>query len=291
MGQELAESFPEAMAVWQMAERSLGMPIRGIAWDGTSDALARTEVTQPALLTAEVAALRVVQCELVSVSAAAGHSLGEYAALVAAEAISFEDAVRLVRIRGEAMQRAAEHAGGGMAAVIGADEVALEALCAEIGGVAPANINAPGQVVVSGTDAALAALESRSKEIRARRVLRLNVAGPFHSEAMGPAALAVEEALIGVAVRTPILPVYANVTGQPADGPTEIRANLKAQVTGRVRWVETIRNMTASGITDFVELGPGKVLAGLIKRIDADANVYSVGDLASLKGFKEALAQ
>lgn len=183
------------------------------------------------------------------------------------------------------MQAAAERSGGSMAAVIGAEESDLEALCAEIGGIAPANINAPGQIVVSGTDAGLAALEARGKEIRARRVLRLNVAGPFHSPAMAPAADAVSDALSGVAVNDPCLPVYANVTARPETTASEVCANLSAQVVGRVRWVEIIRNMTSDGVLNFLELGPGAVLAGLIKRIQPDATVFSVGDPASLETF------
>jgi [acyl-carrier-protein] S-malonyltransferase len=290
MGRALAEAFPQALDVWSQAERTLGIPLRELAWQGAPEALARTDLTQPALLTAEIAVLRVVESRGVTACATAGHSLGEYAALVAAGALSFVDALKIVSIRGKAMQAAAETADGGMAAVIGADEVALEALCAEIGNVAPANINAPGQIVVSGTNAALRVLEARGKEIRARRVLRLNVAGPFHSPAMVPAAEAVAEALKAVSIANPAVPVYANVTALPESGAAEIAGNLIAQVTGRVRWAETVRNLTASGVTRFVELGPGAVLAGLVKRIDADATVYSVGDPESLESFLKAVA-
>jgi [acyl-carrier-protein] S-malonyltransferase len=264
----------------------LSLPVRDIAWNGSAEALARTDVTQPCLLTAEVAALRVVESLGVKPVATAGHSLGEYAALVAAGALSFCDAVKIVRIRGEAMQSAAEHAGGSMAAVIGAEENDLSALCAEIGGIDIANVNAPGQIVVSGSEAGLAALETRGKEIKARRVLRLNVAGPFHSPAMAPAAEAVASALTSVDVRDPNVAVFANVTAKPTTTATEVRANLTAQVVGRVRWVESIRNVSATGVLNFLELGPGTVLAGLIKRIQPDATVFSVGDPASLESFK-----
>jgi [acyl-carrier-protein] S-malonyltransferase len=286
MGQALAEAHPAAMATWEQAEDALNLPVRDIAWYGDAEALARTDVTQPCLLTAEVAALQVIREFGLKPVAAAGHSLGEYAALVAAGALSFSDAVRIVRVRGQAMQDAAERSGGGMAAVIGADEGELEALCAEIGGIALANINAPGQVVVSGTDAGLAALEARGKEIKARRVLRLNVAGPFHSPAMQPAAESVASALVSVTIHDPRIPVYANVTALPEATAAEVRANLGAQVTGRVRWVDSIRNMASAGVLYYLELGPGTVLAGLIKRIRPDATVFSVGDPTSLESFK-----
>ena len=286
MGKALAEAYPAAMAIWEEAEAALNLPVRKIAWHGTPEALARTDVTQPCLLTAEVAALRVIQNLGLAPIATAGHSLGEYAALVAADVLSFEDAVRIVRIRGEAMQIAAEHAGGGMAAVIGAEEGDLEALCAEIGGISLANINAPGQIVVSGSDTGLAALAVRGKEIKARRVLRLNVAGPFHSPAMAPAAFAVATALESVALNDPRVTVYANATGQPEETTVQVRANLVDQIVGRVRWTQIIRNMTGAGVLNYVELGPGAVLAGLIKRIQPNATVVSVGDPTSLDVFK-----
>lgn len=289
MGRALAEAHPEAMAVWDKAGKVLGIPLKETAWNGPEEALTRTDMAQPALLTAGVAALRVVEGLGLNPRSAAGHSLGEYTALVACAGLTFPDALRIVRIRGEAMQAAAEAAGGGMAAVLGADVGALEQLCGEIGGVAPANINAPGQVVVSGTDEGLTALEARVKEIKARRVVRLNVAGPFHSPAMAPAAEAVAEALQTVTVENPVSPVYANVTARQELTAAEVRANLVAQITGRVRWLETIENMVSDGNTRFVELGPGNVLAGLVRRIAPDVEVFSVGDPDSLAAFREAV--
>jgi [acyl-carrier-protein] S-malonyltransferase len=171
-----------------------------------------------------------------------------------------------------------------MAAVIGGDEAALASLCEEIGGVAPANVNAPGQIVVSGTDEALQALSERAKEIGARRVLRLNVAGPFHSPAMAPAAEAVSAALGGTEFREASVPVYTNVTAKPQSSASELSRMLVEQVTGRVLWADTIRNMVGDGITDFVEMGPGTVLAGLMKRIAPD-------DMASLNAFLEVAGQ
>jgi [acyl-carrier-protein] S-malonyltransferase len=262
--------------------------VKDTAWNGPEEALTRTDMTQPALLTAGVAALRVLERMGFSPRAAAGHSLGEYTALVACASLKFSDALRLVRIRGEAMQAAAEASGGGMAAVLGADIEALESLCAELGNVAPANINAPGQVVVSGTDEGLSALEARAKEIKARRVVRLNVAGPFHSPAMAPAAQAVADALRGVTVEDPVSPVYANVTARQEKTASEVRANLVSQVTGQVRWSATIENMIEDGNTHFLEIGTGSVLAGLIRRIAPQVEVFSVGDPESLAAFREA---
>lgn len=289
MGRALAEAHPEAMAVWDEADTALGIPLKDTAWNGPEDALTRTDIAQPALLTASVAALRVVERLGLNPRAAAGHSLGEYSALVAVASLKFRDALRLVRLRGQAMQAAAETAGGGMAAVLNADEDLLRAVCADIGGVAPANLNAPGQVVVSGSSEGLAALEARAKEIRARRVVRLNVAGPFHSPAMAPAAEAVRAALDTVVVQDPVSPVYANVTARHEGSAAEVKANLIAQVTGQVRWHETVTNMVADGNTHFLELGPGAVLTGLIRRIYPEAVVQSVGDPETLAALQEAM--
>ncbi|HEY3266424.1 MAG TPA: ACP S-malonyltransferase [Armatimonadota bacterium] len=288
MGKALAEAHPEAMAVWDEAERSLGIPLKEIAWSGPAETLTRTDIAQPALLTASIATLRVLERLGWSPNATAGHSLGEYSALVAAAALRFSDAVKVVRTRGEAMQKAAEASGGGMAAVLGASNEALAALCREIGDIVPANINAPGQVVVSGSEAGLAALDARRKEIGARRVARLTVAGPFHSPAMAPAADAVRDALNIIAIQDPVCSVYANVTARQEWTSAEVRANLIAQVTGQVRWEETVLNMCADGHNHFVEVGPGSVLAGLIRRISADAVVHSVGDPESLEAFRAA---
>lgn len=287
MGRELAEANTAAMSVWIDSELALALPMREIAWGGSAEQIGRTDVTQPALLTAEIAVLRVLEAEGLEPCATAGHSLGEYAALVAAESLHFTDAVRIVRARGEAMQLAAESAGGGMAAVIGGEEDVVAALCDRIGGVAPANINAPGQVVVSGTDEGLAELVVRAREIGIRRVVRLTVAGPFHSPAMAPAARAVSQALAESNLIEPSVPVYTNVSATRQTVAADLARMLVEQVTGRVLWSATIRNMVADGIRNFVELGPGNVLAGLVRRIDPDVTVYSVGDVGSLEAFLE----
>lgn len=290
MGEELARACPEAKGVWEQANTILGFDLSAVAWQGPEEELTRTDVAQPALLTAEVAALKVLESRGVCASAAAGHSLGEYGALVSACCLSFADALTAVRLRGEAMQAAATESAGGMAAVLGADPTLLEALCREIGGVSPANLNAPGQVVVSGTNDALDMLESRHKETGARRFVRLKVSGAFHSTAMLPAAEAVRNALQSVEIRDPGIPVYANVTAREQATASEVRDNLVAQVTARVRWQETIENMVADGLDRFVEVGPGTVLAGLIRKITPVSSIWSVGDTTTLKEFEEAIA-
>jgi [acyl-carrier-protein] S-malonyltransferase len=288
MGRELAEAHPEAMAVWDAADRTLGIPVKETAWNGPVEALTRTDMAQPALLAAGVAALRVVERLGFSPAATAGHSLGEYAALVASGSLQLNDALQLVRTRGVAMQAAAESTGGGMAAVLGAETSAVEALCREVGNVVAANLNSPGQVVISGADAAIDAVAARIKEIGGRHVKRVAVAGAFHSPAMAPAAETMRAALARTLFQKAQSPVYANVTARQERQPAMIRENLVAQVTGQVRWEETIRQMVANGYTQFLELGPGHVLAGLIRRIEPRAMIYSVGDPASLAVFEQA---
>lgn len=291
MGRALAKARPEAMAVWDEAKDVLGFDLTATAWEGPEEALTRTDIAQPALLTASIAAFRVLEPLKLRVSALAGHSAGEYAALVAAGSLTFSDAMRVIRARGEAMQKASEYAQGGMAAVLGADSHILEALCEETGGVVPANLNAPGQVVVSGTAEALDALEDRAKAAGARRFIRLKVAGPFHSPAMAPAAEAVRAALTAVNVQDPVIPIYSNVTAMPAIMADEVRSNLIAQVTGRVRWEETIRNIASAGTNRFVELGVGRVLTGLVQKIHPSAEVHAVSDPETLASFLEAIEE
>lgn len=290
MGRELAEAQPAAMRVWDEAERTLGLPLKSIAWDGPEDVLTRTENAQPALLTASVAAMRVVEHVFgITARAAAGHSAGEYAALVAASSLHMPDALKVIRARGEAMAEAGRQAGGGMAAVLGADTEILCRVVDETEGVVIANLNGPGQVVVSGTEDGLAALEFRIGETGARRFVRLNVAGPFHSPAMEPAAAAVQRALDAVVVHDPVAPVYANVTARQEIGAAEVKANLVRQVTGQVRWEQTIRNMVSDGYTHYVELGAGNVLTGLIRRIDREVVSLPLNNLETLEGFRKAL--
>jgi [acyl-carrier-protein] S-malonyltransferase len=288
MGKDLAEAHPEAMAVWDLADKTLGIPVKDTAWNGPEEALVQTDMAQPALLAAGVAVFRVLERLGLRPAATAGHSLGEYSALVAAGSLQYPEALRLVRARGVAMRAAAEAAGGGMAAVLGADPHRLDFLCRQIGNVAPANLNAPGQIVVSGADAALEALSARVKETGAKRLVRLPVSGGFDSPAMAPAAETMRTTLESALFQNAQSPVYANVTARQERKPIVIRENLEAQITGQVRWEDTIRNMFRDGYTHFVELGPGQVLAGLIRRIQPMAVVYSVGDPDSLAAFRGA---
>lgn len=289
MGKALAEAHPEAMAAWDVADKTLGIPVKETAWNGPEDALTQTDMAQPALLAAGVAVFRVLERLGLRPAANAGHSLGEYSALVASGSLQYPEALRLVRARGVAMKAAAEATGGGMAAVLGADAGRLDFLCRQIGNVVPANLNAPGQIVVSGTDAALSALAERAKaEAGAKKVVRLPVSGAFHSPAMAPAAESMRKTLEAALFQNTQTPVYANVTARQERWPIDIRENLVAQITGQVRWEDTIIHMFRNGFTHFVELGPGQVLAGLIRRIQPMAVVYSVGDPDSLAAFRGA---
>lgn len=289
MGQALAEAHPEAMAAWDIADKTLGLPVKETAWSGPEEALKQTDMAQPALLAAGVAAFRVLERLGLRPAATAGHSLGEYSALVASGSLQYPEALHLVRKRGEEMKAAADSAGGGMAAVLGADAIRLEFLCRQIGNVVPANLNAPGQIVVSGSDAGLDSLSARAKdEAGAKKVVRLPVSGAFHSPAMGPAAEAMRRPLEAALFQNAQTPVYANVTARQERWPVEIRENLLAQITGQVRWEETVCRMFQNGFTHFVELGPGQVLAGLIRRIQPMAVVHSVGDPDSLAAFRGA---
>jgi [acyl-carrier-protein] S-malonyltransferase len=239
--------------------------------------------TQPAILTTSIATLAAIRATFPSLPApafAAGHSLGEYSALVAAGVLSLEDAVRTVHLRGRAMQEAVPEGEGGMAAIIGGDRAAVEALCAEAAEgdvVAPANFNAPGQIVISGHKRAVdrATALAGSKKLKA---IALKVSAPFHSALMAPAARAVEKALAGLVMQAASFPVVANVTALPNQTSEEAKRLLVAQIDGPVLWEQTITMMAEAGVTHALEIGPGKVLAGLVKRSDKRITVLSVGD-------------
>jgi [acyl-carrier-protein] S-malonyltransferase len=281
MGKELIAAFPEAHAIYRQADEILGFPLTRLMLEGPEEELKQTSVAQPALLTASVAAWAALnrawyaapdQC------LAAGHSLGEYSALVAAGVMDFPVALRLVRRRGELMQTAAQTVAGGMAAVIGLSEPEVTILCQEAdanGQVQPANFNSPGQVVVSGSKEALARLETLAKA-RKVRVLPLAVSGPFHSRFMQPAADHLAPELARADLRPARFPVVANVSAEPLSQPDAIRTALLQQVTGSVRWEESVRRLAAMGVTRLLEIGPGKVLRGLIKKIDPALVVLGV---------------
>ncbi len=292
MGKALADNFAPARAVFEEVDEALGEKLSAIMWEGPIETLTLTANTQPALMAASLAALRVLEAEAgldLARDAAfvAGHSLGEYSALAAAGTFTIADTARLLRLRGTAMQAATPVGTGAMAAILGLDfdkvaAVAAEAAAGEVCDIA--NDNAPGQVVVSGNAAAVArACEIAKREGAARAVL-LSVSAPFHCSLIASAADAMAEALAGVEMRAPKVPLVANVTATPVTDPAEIRALLVKQVTSTVRWRESVAFMAGAGVTRLVEVGTGKVLSGLTKRIArevASANVGTPEDVAA----------
>lgn len=280
MGRDWAAAFPIARQTFEEADRVLAFPLSATCWSG-GDAVNRTDVAQPGIFVTSVAIVRVLEEHGFDRSRAAmtaGLSLGEYTALWCAGALDFADGLRLVRLRGEAMQDASERTPSGMLSLLGADEAQAEAL-AKAGSAAGicsvANLNAPGQVVISGEHAALDAAEAVAKEHGVRRTKRLVVAGGFHSECMRPAADRLRAALAEVRIEPPTIPFVTNVTGGPTSAPDTIREQLAAQVCAPVRWEQGLRWTLAQGITRFLEPGPGNVLAGLMKKIDPEAQVLS----------------
>jgi [acyl-carrier-protein] S-malonyltransferase len=281
MGRDLADAFPAARAVFERGDAALGMALSRLMWEGPEDELTATHNAQPAILTHSVAALEVVREALPPPGLAAGHSLGEFSAYVAAGSLSFEDAVRAVRHRGELMFRSGQERPGTMAAILGLDDDALDAVCGEASGpdgdCVPANYNAPGQVVISGDERAVARALELAKEAGARRALPLNVSGAFHSPLMATAEHGLGQHLAKVTFSTVRFPVVSNVTAEPVADAAAARRALLRQLTSPVRWTASMRTMLAAGVDRFVELGPGTVLAGLMKRIERQARVVSVG--------------
>ncbi|KZL02577.1 MULTISPECIES: ACP S-malonyltransferase [unclassified Pseudovibrio] len=274
MGKELADTFPEARAVFEEVDAALGQSLTKIMWDGPADELTLTANTQPALMAVSLATMRVLEAKGVDLSKAAsfvaGHSLGEYSALAAAGSLSIADAARLLRIRGDAMQKAVPVGEGAMAALLGLDfdqamEVAQEAAQGEV--CQAANDNATGQVVVSGHKAAVERACEIAKGKGARRAVLLPVSAPFHCSLMQPAADAMAKALAEVEIKAPVVPLVANVLAAPITDPEEIRTRLVEQVTGTVRWRESVTWMADNGVTTLVEIGTGKVLSGMVRRI------------------------
>lgn len=280
MGRDWCEKHPEAMEIFVAAEEILRFPLREACWS-SGDGVHRTDVAQPGIFTTSVAILSVLRSRGLDTSAApmtAGLSLGEYTALWCAGSLGFEDGLRLVRLRGEAMQAASERTPSGMTSLIGADEGQAQAL-AQIGSAhgicSIANRNAPGQIVLSGEIAALGAVEAAAREHGVRRAHRLSVAGGFHSECMRPASDRLSAALADVDLRPPGLPFVSNVSGRPTADPEAIRDQLARQVCAPVLWEASMRWALEQGIRQFLEPGPGQVLAGLMRKIDPEAVVQS----------------
>jgi [acyl-carrier-protein] S-malonyltransferase len=296
MGKALADAFAPARQVFAEVDEALGEKLSAIIWDGPADTLTLTENAQPALMAMSLAVVRVLEAEAGldlkrDAKFVAGHSLGEYSALAAAGALSLADAARLLRTRGRAMQKAVPVGTGAMAALIGLDLDQVVAVAAEAaqGQVCQAaNDNGGGQVVVSGDKAAVERAAEIGKAKGAKRAIILPVSAPFHCSLMRPAADVMAQALAAVAVKAPAVPVVANVLARPISDPAEIVRRLVEQVTGTVRWRECVSFMAGEGVTTFYELGAGKVLSGLVKRIAEGANGIAVGAPADVDGFIKA---
>ena len=293
MGKALAEAFPAAREVFSRVDAALGEPLSRLMFEGPEAELTRTANAQPALMAVSLAVLRVLESEagfaVTEAAFVAGHSLGEYSALAAAGAFEVETAARLLRLRGEAMQRAVPAGQGAMAALIGVEEDQARAIAAEAaeGEVCDvANDNGGGQIVVSGTAAAVERAVSIAKARGVKRAVMLQVSAPFHCRLMAPAADAMREALAEADIRTPAVPVVANMLAKPITAPDDIRRALVEQVCGTVRWRESVRFMADQGVTEFIEVGSGKVLAGLGKRIAPEATGRSVGTPDDIAAFK-----
>lgn len=292
MGKDLAEAYPAAAAVFAEVDEALGEKLSDLIWQGDIETLTLTQNAQPALMATSMAAFRALEAEGFGIADAAfvaGHSLGEYSALCAAGALSLPDTARLLRLRGQAMQEAVPVGHGAMAAILGLDLAAVEEIARDAaqGEVCQAaNDNDPAQVVISGHRAAVERAAGLAKERGAKRALMLPVSAPFHSALMQPAAAVMAEALAGVKIAPPAVPLVANVRAAPVTEPGEIRRLLVEQVTGSVRWRESVAYLAEAGVTEFWEIGAGKALSGMIRRIAKDAVVRNIGvpgDIAALK--------
>lgn len=294
MGKSLAEAFPAARAVFEEVDDALSQKLSELMWEGPAEELTLTANAQPALMAVSLAVVRALEAEAGldlgrDAAFVAGHSLGEYSALAAAGTFSISDAASLLRIRGDAMQQAVPAGQGAMAALLGADLELARAIAADAaeGEVCEAaNDNGGGQVVLSGAKAAVERAIALSSARGVKRAVLLPVSAPFHCALMQPAADAMAEALAKVTMRAPVVPVVANVGAAPLSDPDAIRASLVAQVTGTVRWRECVEAMAGAGVTDFAELGSGKVLAGLVKRIVPGVATVSIGTAEDVANFK-----
>lgn len=292
MGRELADAFPESREVFETADRVLETSLSGTCFEGPDEQLAMTETTQPAILTVSVAALRALESRGLRAGAAAGHSLGEYSAHVAAGTLRFDEAVRAVRLRGRFMQEAVPAGEGAMAAILGLDPDAIGRVCEEAAGeevVSPANRNGPGQTVIAGHAAAVARAVEAAKQAGARRAVPLPVSAPFHCSLMLPAAQRLQPVLEAARFEDPAIPVFTNVDAQPVAQAAAARDALVRQVASPVRWHELVEAMVAQGYETFVEIGPGRVLSGLVRKIHKAARVYGVEDPAGLEKVIEEL--
>ncbi|AIQ35558.1 MULTISPECIES: ACP S-malonyltransferase [Paenibacillus] len=287
MGKDVYDALPNSRAVFEKGDEVLGFPLSKLIFEGPDSELKQTVNTQPALLTASVAYLEALREQDLKPDYVAGHSLGEYSALVAAGVLSYEDAVTLVRLRGRFMEEAVPGGQGAMAAVLGAEREALAVLCQNVsdesGVVELANVNCPGQIVVSGSQEGVNGVVQRVKEAGGKRAIPLEVSGPFHSSMMRAAADRLAEELKKVTFNTPNVPVIVNVTASPVTDPEEIRELLVRQVYSPVLWQDSIEWLIADGVDTFVEIGSGSVLAGLIRKIDKTVKVININTLESVQ--------
>lgn len=295
MGKSMADSYPESKAIFEKADQTLHIQLSKLIFEGPQEELTLTTNAQPSLLTTSIAILERFRQYGISPDYVAGHSLGEYTALVAAGAFSFEEGVHAVRKRGEFMEEAVPSGEGTMAAVLGMDRGALTAITEEIasGGnpVQLANLNCPGQIVISGSRKGVELASAKAKEAGAKRVLPLEVSGPFHSSLMRPAAEKLEAVLNEMAISDAKIPVLANVTADSMTKASEIKQKLIEQIYSPVLWEDSVNRMTELGVDTFIEIGPGKVLSGLVKKINKSVKTFSVSDEESLITAVEALKE
>ncbi len=286
MARDLYDGFEQVRRMYELAADKLGFDLAAVCFEGPDEQLSRTRITQPAIFVHSLAVWSLLRAKGFEPVVAAGHSLGEYSALVAAGFLSFEQGLELVGLRGELMQAAGEKAPGAMAAVIGMADEDLAKLCSRDSGVVvPANFNAPGQVVISGEVAAVERVMKSAKDSGARMVKKLNVSGAFHSPLMEYATAAMKEKLAGAKISSGRIPVVANVSARSRNEPETVRTQLLEQITSPVRWTGSMRTIIDSGVTSFVELGPGNVLCALMRRIERSAATATVGKLEELERF------
>jgi len=276
MGKDLYDNHEEARQLFEQANEILGFRITDLMFSGTDEDLKQTNVTQPAIFLHSVILAKVAGADF-KPEMVAGHSLGEFSALVAAGALSFEDGLRLVAARANAMQKACEIQPSTMAAVLGLDDFTVEDICQQVSDVVvPANYNCPGQLVISGTIAGVELACEKLKAAGAKRALILNVGGAFHSPLMESARVELEHAIVNTDIKSPVCPIYQNIDAKAYTDPASIKHNLIAQLTGAVRWTQTVAHMLEDGATSFTEVGPGNVLQGLVKKVDRSTETSSL---------------
>ena len=294
MGRDVAERWPAAQDVFERADRTLGFGLTQLCWGGPEDELRLTANTQPALLTVSIAVWRVLEAQGVHAEAVAGHSLGEYSAIVAAGGLSLEEALTLVQLRGRLMQEAVPVGAGAMAAVIGLDDAGVDEACSGVeqaggGIVAPVNFNAPGQVVIAGAAGAVEAASARCRELGAKRVIPLAVSAPFHSRLMRPAREGLTPALERAAFAELRAPLYRNVDARPVQRTGDVREGLVRQVDAPVLWTQTVRTMIIEGFDTFIEVGAGTVLSGLVRRVDRSVTCLPAGTVDQVEKVLERI--